>query len=110
LDRFDYFQVDGATQKRMPSFKYLRADGRVWQGDLFDRDNPLWQEAGILFATKSGGLAVRNVRQTRQAAFDVMKAIVLEGKDLSRERLFKTPADHSNSPVTSSQPAASGTT
>lgn len=37
-----------------------------WRGDFLSRDNPLWQELGVLQQTKRGGQAVSNVRQTRE--------------------------------------------
>ena len=47
-----------------PDKPYVHPGSR-WRGDFFSRDNPLWQEIGVLQQTKSGGRAVSNVRQTR---------------------------------------------
>lgn len=44
-----------------------------WNGDFFDRDNPLWADLGVLQTTKSGGVTVSNTRQTRD---QVAKALV----------------------------------
>lgn len=38
-----------------------------FQGDFFDRDNPLWEKIGVLQRTKSGRLTVSNTRQTRES-------------------------------------------
>lgn len=39
-----------------------------WEGDYFQRENPLWTDLGVLQTTKSGGQTVSNVRQTREQA------------------------------------------
>jgi hypothetical protein len=47
-------------------YQFVDADGTVvWEGDMFDRRNPLWRHIGILQPTKAGGMAVSNTRQTR---------------------------------------------
>ena len=43
-----------------------------WKGDFFSRENPMWQEIGVLQQTKRGGQAVSNVRQTRDQVGKVL--------------------------------------
>lgn len=58
----------GAWKKHL---KKLRAGNKYkhrspsFSGDFFSRENPLWEELGVLQKTKSGKLTVSNTRQTR---------------------------------------------
>ncbi len=49
-----------------------------WEGDFFDRENPLWADLGVLQTTKSGGVTVSNTRQTR----DQVAGALVERLDL----------------------------
>jgi DNA-sulfur modification-associated len=49
---------------------YKDQDG--WEGDFFDRENPLWQRIGVLQRTSTGRLTVSNTRQTREQAGRVL--------------------------------------
>jgi hypothetical protein len=62
-------------------FRYRCKDGRIWSGDLFSRNNPLWMDRGILAPGKTGIRVVHN-RPSRQAAFEALKDIV-SGKDFT---------------------------
>ena len=48
----------------------------VWRGDLFERENPLWRQMGVLQPTKAGGLAVSNTRQTRATVAALLERLV----------------------------------
>jgi DNA-sulfur modification-associated len=48
------------------SSRQTYTDQGGWKGDLFDRENPLWQRIGVLQLTGSGRLTVSNTRQTRE--------------------------------------------
>ena len=63
-------------------FRYRCKDGRIWSGDLFSRNNPLWMDRGILAPGKTGIRVVHN-RPSRQAAFEALKDIVA-GKDFTQ--------------------------
>jgi hypothetical protein len=47
-----------------------------WKGDVFDRMSPLWLAHGVAQLSKKGEVRVSNTRQTRQAAYDVIKEVV----------------------------------
>lgn len=67
-DASDIESASAAWKPRLdalgPQRQYNHADPK-WRGDFFSRENPLWQEIGVLQQTKRGGQAVSNVRQTR---------------------------------------------
>jgi hypothetical protein len=64
------------------AFRYQRADGSVWTGDLFSRNNPMWQDRGILAPGGKTGVKVVAGRSARQTAFDILKEVV-SGKDFA---------------------------
>ena len=55
---------------------YTDKDGNTAQWDLFARNNPIWQDVGVLVpqVTKRGTktLNLRNARQTREAMYDIV--------------------------------------
>jgi hypothetical protein len=53
---------------------YERGD-KTFTGDLFSRDNPVWVDTAVMTPGKTG-LRVLNNRQARDAAFDILKAVV----------------------------------
>jgi hypothetical protein len=53
---------------------------KTFTGDLFARNNPVWTDTGLLAPGKTGPRVLNN-RQAREAAFDVLKAVV-SGKGL----------------------------
>src|SRR5262249_28422180 len=55
--------------------------GKTFTGDLFSRDNPVWVDTAVMAPGKTG-LRVLNNRQAREAAFDILKAVV-SGKGLN---------------------------
>jgi hypothetical protein len=55
-------------------------EGKTFTGDLFSRDNPVWVDTAVMAPGKTG-LRVLNNRQAREAAFDILKAVV-SGKGL----------------------------
>lgn len=50
-----------------PDKRYATEDDS-FEGDLFDRENPVWREIGVLQKTRTGKDTVSNVRQTRANA------------------------------------------
>jgi len=52
---------------------------RGWSGDIFDRENPIWKEKGILTPSRSGKYGVKNVRDTREWAYTILSQAI-EGK------------------------------
>lgn len=57
----------------------LRRDGTWYQGDPLARENPAWQEKGVIVPGKKG-LRVSNTRESRQGAFDYLCEITGVGR------------------------------
>lgn len=76
-------------------FRYRRADNSLWTGDLFNRNNPLWLDRGVIAPGKSG-FRVINSRPGRQAAFEILKEIA-QGHDFTvRQNLIPTTEAEAN--------------
>ena len=63
---------DERLARLSPERIYKNKD-RTFEGDLFDRDNPLWRDIGAIQTTRSGRDTVSNVRQTRANAGRVLR-------------------------------------
>jgi hypothetical protein len=76
-------------------FRYRRSDNSVWTGDLFNRNNPLWLERGVIAPGKSG-FRVINSRPGRQAAFEILKEVA-RGRDFTvRQPVVAATAQEKN--------------
>jgi len=61
----------------------------TFTGDLFSRDNSVWVDTAVMAPGKKG-LRVLNNRQAREAAFDILKAVV-SGKGLNFAATIQPP-------------------
>jgi hypothetical protein len=68
-------QVEALGRK---NFAYEK-NGKRFVGDLFDRENHLWVDNGLLALSKKGALRVINSRETRTASFEILKEITERG-------------------------------
>lgn len=59
-------------------YRHVGAGNVIYSGDLFGRDNPRWQEVGVIAPGKTGPRVVNN-RQARQGAFELLRDLVHEG-------------------------------
>ena len=97
-----YFRLASWLQKNAPKtwrddlqalgkpVTYQR-DGKTYTGDLFSRDNPVWVDTAVMAPGKRGPRVVNN-RQAREAAFDILKAVV-SGEGLSSLATPQLPLD-----------------
>lgn len=61
------------TNKEDPEVAFAKIAPRV-EGDLFDWNNPIWREAGVVVISgESGKLTTRNSFQARRAAINVLR-------------------------------------
>jgi hypothetical protein len=63
---------------------------KTFTGDLFDRENPIWQDRALMAPGKRG-LRVLNNRQAREAAFDILRTVV-SGGPLAAESASPSPS------------------